>query len=276
MGRNAGFAAAVNRGIRESRRAEWIAVLNSDVELAPDYFEKLAARADALVRHRQNCSLPAIADRIDGTFDAICRGGTAWRVGAGRAGWPDLLRSASPSRRRPWTAALFRAEIFQPRRPAGRALRIVSGRCRFRPALRGARVSPASTNRPRSPGIRAAPRWAAGIPKRSAASRATKSSCWRATIPHRCCARWIWPILTRTSAVGRRGAAPRRRPRLAARRGARPAPVLQRCEKPARRSTQKYWMVSYVRSERIIREFQASTGFDAYWRLYFLLTGGGA
>src|SRR5690242_3267923 len=42
MGRNAGFAAAVNRGIRESR-GEWVAVLNSDVELAPDYFEKLAA-----------------------------------------------------------------------------------------------------------------------------------------------------------------------------------------------------------------------------------------
>src|SRR6202044_1100045 len=40
MGRNAGFAAAVNRGIRESR-AEWIAVLNSDVELAPDYFATL-------------------------------------------------------------------------------------------------------------------------------------------------------------------------------------------------------------------------------------------
>src|SRR5437764_14947887 len=42
MGRNAGFAAAVNRGIREGR-SEWVAVLNADVELAPDYFQKLAA-----------------------------------------------------------------------------------------------------------------------------------------------------------------------------------------------------------------------------------------
>jgi glycosyltransferase involved in cell wall biosynthesis len=38
MGSNRGFAAAVNRGI-EVARSEWIAVLNSDVELAPDYFE---------------------------------------------------------------------------------------------------------------------------------------------------------------------------------------------------------------------------------------------
>src|ERR1039457_4895177 len=36
MGRNAGFAAAVNRGIREAGHP-LVAVLNSDVELAPDY-----------------------------------------------------------------------------------------------------------------------------------------------------------------------------------------------------------------------------------------------
>ena len=52
MGRNAGFAAAVNRGIREAR-SEWIAVLNTDVELAPDYLEKLAAD-DGVVRHGQD------------------------------------------------------------------------------------------------------------------------------------------------------------------------------------------------------------------------------
>jgi GT2 family glycosyltransferase len=46
MGRNAGFAAAVNRGIRESR-GEWIAVLNSDVELAPDYFARLLGAGSA-------------------------------------------------------------------------------------------------------------------------------------------------------------------------------------------------------------------------------------
>jgi hypothetical protein len=29
-------------------------------------------------------------------------------------------------------------------------------------------------------------------------------------------------------------------------------------------------------NERIIRDIQTSTGFDWYWKLYFLLTGGGA
>ncbi len=111
MGRNAGFAAAVNRGIRECRQPDWIAVLNSDVELAPDYFEKLAA-ADAWFATGKILQLRC-ADRIDGTFDAICRGGTAWRVGIGPPGRPAFLRNARPSLSAPWTAALFRAEIFQ-------------------------------------------------------------------------------------------------------------------------------------------------------------------
>src|SRR5690242_21614812 len=42
MGRNAGFALAVNRGIREVS-GQWIAVLNSDVKLAPNYFARLMA-----------------------------------------------------------------------------------------------------------------------------------------------------------------------------------------------------------------------------------------
>src|SRR5580700_9573353 len=46
MGRNAGFAEAVNRGIQESR-GEWLAIVNSDVEMAPDYFARLLAAAQA-------------------------------------------------------------------------------------------------------------------------------------------------------------------------------------------------------------------------------------
>src|SRR5580693_9129103 len=114
MGRNAGFAAAVNRGIRESR-AEWIAILNSDVELAPDYFATLAAAraAGANPWFATGKILSAASPgRIDGTFDAVCRGGAAWRIGDGR---PDGPPFAEPRRiaSAPWTAALFRAELFR-------------------------------------------------------------------------------------------------------------------------------------------------------------------
>jgi len=105
MGRNAGFAAAVNRGIRESR-GEWIAVLNSDVELAPDYFAKLLAACRADAWFATGKILAAESDnRIDATFDVLCRGGAAWRVGNGAPTAPRF-RSPVPSVA-PWTAALF-------------------------------------------------------------------------------------------------------------------------------------------------------------------------
>ncbi len=48
--RNLGFAAAVNRGIEAARNesvgADWIAVLNNDVTLAPDWLEQLLAAAE--------------------------------------------------------------------------------------------------------------------------------------------------------------------------------------------------------------------------------------
>ncbi len=109
MGRNAGFAAAVNRGIREAT-GEWIAVLNSDVELAPDYLALLAA-SDGWFATGKILSAAA-PGRIDGTFDAIARGGVAWRVGSGCADGPRFS-ARQPIWSAPWTAALFRAELFR-------------------------------------------------------------------------------------------------------------------------------------------------------------------
>jgi len=107
MGRNAGFAAAVNRGIREAAHP-LVGIFNSDVELAPDYLERLAA-AEAPFATGKILSPSGL---LDGTFDLTCRGGTTWRAGAGLAdGAPfDVEREiASP----PWTAVLYQAQVFR-------------------------------------------------------------------------------------------------------------------------------------------------------------------
>jgi len=108
MGRNAGFAAAVNRGILESD-SEWIAILNSDVELAADYFARLIAAGAPFATGKILSA--AAKDRIDATFDAVCRGGVAWRVGQGRADAP-VFSERREIAAAPWTAVVCRADLF--------------------------------------------------------------------------------------------------------------------------------------------------------------------
>jgi GT2 family glycosyltransferase len=107
MGHNAGFAAAVNRGIREAAQAS-IAILNTDVELAPDYLEKLSFADAAFATGK----LLSPAGVLDGTFDLTTRGATTWRAGSGMADAApfDEARDIASA---PWTAVLYRAEIFR-------------------------------------------------------------------------------------------------------------------------------------------------------------------
>lgn len=113
MGANAGFARAVNRGV-EAARTPWVAILNNDVEPAADWLERLAGAAGSSGAWFATGKLLRSGDRstIDGTYDALCRGGCAWRAGHGRADGP-----AWSARRRirfvPLTAALVRKELFR-------------------------------------------------------------------------------------------------------------------------------------------------------------------
>ena len=109
---NLGFAAAVNRGIEEAR-CPWLAIINNDVQLEPDWLRRLLETAIArdawfatgkLLDMRQR-------DRIDGTYDTLSRGATAWRCGAGSLDGPEfggerVIQFA------PFTALLARRELF--------------------------------------------------------------------------------------------------------------------------------------------------------------------
>jgi GT2 family glycosyltransferase len=116
MGAHGGFARAVNQGVRESR-TPLLAIVNNDVELAPDWLERLCAAMApnawfATGRILQMADRGRPMARIDATYDALCRGGTSWRVGHGCPDGP-LFHEAREIRSAPFTAALFRAELFE-------------------------------------------------------------------------------------------------------------------------------------------------------------------
>jgi GT2 family glycosyltransferase len=113
LGANLGFAVAVNRGIREVT-AEYVAIMNNDVTLPPEWLARLMARLEhgeawfatgKLLNAQQH-------DRLDGSYDAICRGGCALRCGHGRLDSEQWNR-AKPIHLAPLTAAVFRADLFR-------------------------------------------------------------------------------------------------------------------------------------------------------------------
>lgn len=110
MGENTGFARAVNRGWKEAT-TDWVAILNSDVELDPQWIERLTGQAGN-ASFATGLILDATArDRVDGTYDLVSRGGCAWRAGHGElAGLEDRL--SVPIVIAPGTACIFRREIL--------------------------------------------------------------------------------------------------------------------------------------------------------------------
>jgi GT2 family glycosyltransferase len=110
LGRNMGFAAAVNRGI-EAAKTEWVAILNNDVTFEPDWLSTLLDSAE-LEFATGKILQAGDRSRVDGAFDEISRGACASRCGSGR---PDGPVWNQPRRIRfaPMTAAIFRRQLFR-------------------------------------------------------------------------------------------------------------------------------------------------------------------
>ncbi|MGD0497581.1 MAG: glycosyltransferase family 2 protein [Bryobacteraceae bacterium] len=285
MGRNAGFAPAVNRGIRESR-SEWVAALNSDVELAPDYFATLLAGAAAedawfatgkLLAGRRPGIAPtagaeeeAVSPVLDGAFDLVCRGGAAWRAGSGRVFGPPFS-----ARRKiwsaPWTAALFRAELFTRVGLLEESFESHLEDVDF--GLRCARSGLAGLYEPAATawhqGSATGGRWTAGTVRRMARNqiwilaRHYPGSLVRRYGPSIFAAQALWGALAVRHGAGTawlRGEWEGWRGFSHARAGhaAWPDDALDRL---------------LGENERAIHQIQAIGGFDWYWKMYFLLTG---
>lgn len=112
LGRNLGFARAVNRAI-EATQADWVAIMNNDVTLEQRWLVELLDAAEhgnawfatGKILRTQDSSV------LDGAFDEISRGACACRCGSGKADSP-IWNEARPIRFAPMTAALFRRSLF--------------------------------------------------------------------------------------------------------------------------------------------------------------------
>lgn len=116
MDANTGFARAVNRGW-QCASSEWVAILNSDVELDSRWLEELMAHTGAagyatgLILNAANRGI------IDGTYDLMTSGACAWRAGHGEPAPRDDAgftseESPRPIAIAPGTACIFRRDVL--------------------------------------------------------------------------------------------------------------------------------------------------------------------
>lgn len=269
LDQNRGFCRAVNEGIRAAM-GEWIAILNNDAEVADDWLEELLTRAEARDAWFATGKLIA-SDRpthLDGAWDALCRGACAWRCGTGRPDGP-AWNSERTIRFAPFTAAIFRAELF---RRAGLLDE------RFESYLEDVDF-----------GIRCAINGYSGVYVPSAIGRhrgsATLGRWHKVTVksisrnqvllvarhfPRRWMVRYGWPVLVGQTLWGL----------VALRHGAGLAFLAGKIDgmrmfRSMRRGgvSSGHALATVLReSENEIRDLQRETGYDLYWRLYFALT----
>ena len=271
MGSNLGFARAVNEGIRAAR-GPLVALINNDVEPAPDWLETLAAALEPPDAWFATGKILDARDRtrIDGTWDLLSRGACAWRAGHGS---PDGPAWDTP--RRIWcapaTAALFRAELFA--RIGGLDEDFESYLEDVDFGLRCARLGLGGVYVPAArawhEGSATLGRWHPDTVRRIARNQVFLAA---RHYPARLLCRCAWALLVGQGLWGA----------VAARHGAAGAFLRGKCEGlgrflAVRRRAQPFNIAPLLEeSEREIRRNQRDAGWQWYWRLYFLLTAGGA
>ncbi|MFN7997109.1 MAG: glycosyltransferase family 2 protein [Bryobacteraceae bacterium] len=270
MQTHGGFAKAVNRGIREAR-SPLIAVVNNDVEMDPEWLAELAKAMEEGVWFATGKILqPGSPERIDVTYDAICRGGTAWRVGNGRPDGP-LFREPRIIGWVPFTAALFRAELFDNIGLLDERFESYLEDVDFglRCALAGFRGRYVPSATARHLGSATLGRWHTEVTRRISRNQVFLVA---KHYPRRLFFRYLWPILVAQSLWGM----------VALRHGAGWAWLRGKAEGLRRLSDFRNGSQSadvgtiLSDSEHEIRRLQKASGSDYYWSLYFLLTSGGA
>jgi GT2 family glycosyltransferase len=262
LGRNLGFAAAVNRGI-EAAESDWVALLNNDVTLDPGWLSTLleaasqqgAAFATGKILRADS---PGI---IDGAFDEISRGACACRCGSGKPDGP-FWNSPRHIRFAPMTAALFRRDLFHELGPLdesyGSYLEDVDFGLRCALAGREGVYAPAAIAHHR--GSATLGEWSPSMVRSISRNQTLLAAKYFSSQPRFpvLAAQLLWGLLAlrhgcgwaylRGKIEGIRAGAQIPEQEI----NARLAPILES-------------------SEKEILEVQRKTGFDAYWRIYFWL-----
>ncbi len=274
MGRNAGFSAAVNRGIAETA-TDLIAVVNNDVEPAADWLERLveAAREQQVWFAAGKLLRAAQPGSLDGAYDTLSRGGCAWRAGHGRTDGEPWNRPA-PIRFAPFTATLFRRDLFARIGLLDERFESYLEDVDF--CLRAARQGCFGVYVPAAVAVHQGSatlgRWHPQVVRRIARNQVllvAKHYSGRDLL------RYGWPILVAQALWG--GVALRHGRPLSFLRGKIEGLAMFRSfgrlpapGRPGDRSLSEI----LEQSEAEILRLQRRTGFDLYWRLYFALTSG--
>jgi GT2 family glycosyltransferase len=267
---NAGFCRAVNFGIQKAD-TPWVAVLNNDVNLDPEWLERLATAAEGSGAWFATGKILRDSghQRIDGTFDTLCLGGCAWRAGHDRPDGPEW-NARRVIRFAPLTAALFRRELFERIGLLDECFESYLEDVEFglRCALGGYEGLYVPDALCKHAGSSTYGRWHPATVRLLARNQLLlvakhyPASCimrlsWRIAV-----AQLLWGALAFRQGAGvayLRGKAA----------GLRLFPTLRRRFRPAEPAR----LLSILHeSERQIREVQAKTGSDLFWRLYFTLT----